>query len=104
MPAEPPIACSLSAAELPKRLAEIRAVGRSSLLSAESAGLRAVLRFAATPDTRAQLAAIVAAEQECCAFLAMDLRDEADSIALTIDAPADAQPVLDELVAAFRSG
>jgi hypothetical protein len=97
-----PIACSLSAAELPERLAEMTAVGRSSLLTAETASRHAVLRFRAGADTSERLAAIVAAERECCAFLAMELRDEPGAIALTIDAPESAQPVLDDLVAAFR--
>src|SRR4051794_38166226 len=103
MPESPaPIACSLTAAELPERLAEMSALGRSSLLTAETAGHQAVLRFRPGPDTGERLAAIVAAEAECCAFLTMELREEPDAIALTIEGSDGAQPVLDELVAAFR--
>ena len=101
MPAELPIACSLRAAEMPVRLAEIGSIGRASLLGAQTADSRAELRFRAGPETRARLEAIVAAEAECCAFLAMSLRDEAGGITLTIDAPEGAEPVMHELVAAF---
>jgi hypothetical protein len=46
----------------------------------------------------------VAAEASCCAFLAMGVADEADAVALTIEAPEDAEPVLAELVEGFTAG
>ena len=101
MSAELPIACSLGAAELPARLAEMRAVGRAALVGVERSATRAVLRFRPDPRTRGRLAAIVAAEAECCAFLDMTLREGRDDVALTIDAPPDAAPILGDLVAAF---
>src|SRR4051794_28464228 len=101
MPNELPIACSLSAAELPERLAEMNDLGRSALLGVERKGTTAVLRFGHRPETSARLAAVVAAEAQCCAFLDMTLRESPDALALTIVAPPDAGPVLDELVAAF---
>jgi hypothetical protein len=103
MPTELPIACSLSATELPVRLAEMSDLGRAALLDVERSGTRAVLHFRAGADTSRRLAAIVAAEARCCAFLDMRLRDADGGLALTIDAPPDAAPVLDELVAAFAS-
>jgi hypothetical protein len=104
MPADPPIACSLSAAELPERMAEIEAIGRDALRAVETSGTRAVLRFHAAPGIRDRLAAIVAAESRCCAFLDMELRAGANAIELTIEAPAGAEPVVHELVTAFRAG
>jgi hypothetical protein len=92
------IACSLGAAELHERLTRISAV-RESLLAAEVGERRAVLRFRA--DARDQLAGIVAAEAECCPFLSMTLDEDGDTARLTIEAPADAEPVLRDLVAAF---
>jgi hypothetical protein len=50
---------------------------------------------------RARVDVIVAAESECCAFLAMRVSDEPDAIVLTIQAPNDAAPVLAQLVDAF---
>ena len=101
MPTELPIACSLSAAELPVRLAEMADIGRTSLVGAERDGARATLRFRDRGDTRERLAAIVAAEARCCAFLDMTLDAGDDGLVLSIRAPADAAPVLGELVSAF---
>jgi hypothetical protein len=101
MPTELPIACSLTAAELPGRLAEMAAIGRSSLLEGEASGRSALLRFRDEAGTRARLAAVVHAEAECCAFLTMRLGDAPGEIRLTIEAPAGAEPVLRGLVTAF---
>src|SRR4051794_41982215 len=84
MPNELPIACSLSAAELPERLAEMNDLGRSALLGVERKGTTAVLRFGHRAETSARLAAVVAAEARCCAFLDMTLRESPDALALTI--------------------
>jgi hypothetical protein len=45
---------------------------------------------------------IVAAESQCCAFLEMQIAEAPDEIVLSITAPDGAEPVLDELVSAFR--
>jgi hypothetical protein len=102
MSTELPMACTLTPAELPARVAEMAAVGRDALEAAEVRDREAVLRFRVTGDTRERLAAIVAAEARCCAFLDMDLRHDAGRLVLTVGAPAGAEPVLDGLVAAFR--
>jgi hypothetical protein len=96
-----PIACSLTAAEMPARLAEMAAVGTASLLGVETGDGRATLRFRGDAETRARLEAVVAAEAECCAFLAMTLGNEGEAIVLTIEAPTGAEPVMGELVRAF---
>jgi hypothetical protein len=101
MPTELPISCSLSAAELRARLAEMNDLGRSALLGVERTQTTAVLRFRHGGEAGERLAAIVAAEARCCAFLDMTLSDTGDALALTISAPPDAAPVLDDLVAAF---
>jgi hypothetical protein len=103
MPTELPIACSLSTTELPARLAEMSDLGQAALLDAERNGTRAILHFRPGAETSRRLAEIVAAEARCCAFLGMKLSDDDGGLALTIDAPADAAPVLDELVAAFAA-
>ncbi len=97
----PPIACSLTAAEMPKRLAEMAAIGQSSLLSVDTLDARAVLRFRAGAEMRERLEAIVVAEAQCCAFLCMELRDEDDTLVLSVQAPEGAEPVMGDLVAAF---
>lgn len=97
-----PIACTLSPDGLAARQAEIRAVSREALISKHQDGPRAVLRFAAGAGVRERVAAIVAAEARCCAFLDMELADEPDALRLAIEAPADALPVLEELLRSFE--
>ena len=100
MTSELPLACSLKGAEMRERLVEIAAVGEAGLLAVEADSAGATLRF--RPEVRERLAAILAAEAECCPFLSLDLAEEAEAVRLTIAAPADAEAVLQELVAAFR--
>jgi hypothetical protein len=97
-----PIACTLSAGELSTRLDEIRAVGRDALRTKREDGARAVLLFDRKPGVLDRVAAIVAAESRCCAFLTFELAETADAIRLAIEAPEDAAPVLAELVDAFE--
>src|SRR5256885_4460988 len=103
MPTELPIACSLSSAELPARLAEMNDLGRSALLDVERTKTTAVLRFRHGGETSKRLAAIVAAEARCCAFLDMTLSESGDVLSLAISTPPGGAPVLDELVAAFAA-
>ena len=103
MSTELPIACSLSAAELPARLTEMNDLGRSALVGVERTKTTAVLRFGHGRATGERLAAIVAAEARCCAFLDMTLSETGDAVALTISAPPAAASVLDEIVAAFTA-
>jgi hypothetical protein len=103
IPSDLPIACSLTADELPKRLAEMADIGAADLLTSYTSGGQALLRFRRRPSTQVRLEAIVAAESECCSFLAMELRDAGDEVELTVTAPAGAEPVLEDIVAAFAS-
>jgi hypothetical protein len=95
------VACTLNGDELKQRLAEISAVGGDALRDVQSMPSETILRFAGGDETRERLAAIVAAEARCCAFMSFDLRDEAGSIVMTISVPDGAELVLDDLVAAF---
>ena len=103
MPTDLPIACSLSASDLTERLAEMSVLGREALLDAAVAGRRATLRFETSAGVRERVAAIAAAESECCAFLTIAVGERPGAVVLTIDAPAGAEPVLHEMVAAFRA-
>jgi len=102
MDTEPPIACTLTEAQMPARRAEMAAIARD-LVCADAQATRTVLRFRAAPGTRERVADFVAAESRCCAFLRMELRDERDALTLTIDGPAGSEPVVDELVSAMRA-
>jgi hypothetical protein len=102
MPAELPIACSLSVTELPARLAEMAALGDAALMDARQDATHAELRFAAGATVHERVSAIVAAESRCCAFLTMRVSETPDAVVLAIDAPESAEVVLAELVDAFR--
>jgi methylaspartate ammonia-lyase len=97
-----PIACTLTGDELLARLDEIRDLSRHALRAKTTDGTHAVLSFDPAPGVRDRLATIVAAEARCCAFLTMQLADEPDALTLTIDAPADAEAVLEELLSSFE--
>jgi len=102
MPTDLPIACSLTATELPRRLAEMADLGRAALADAHTEPLWAELRFAVGAGVRDRVQAVVAAESHCCAFLNMRVTEEPDTVVLTIEAPEGAEIVLAELVDAFR--
>jgi hypothetical protein len=100
MTTEPPIACALTQAEMLARRAEMAAIARD-LICADARETHAVLRFRPAAGTRERVAAFVATESRCCAFLRMELRDDPDALTLTIEGPPGAEPVVGELVAAF---
>jgi hypothetical protein len=101
MTTEPPIACTLTEAERPARRAEMTVIARD-LVSAETHAAHAVVRLRPAAGTRERVAAFVAAERRCCAFLRMELREDPEALTLTIDGPAGSEPVVRELVAALE--
>jgi hypothetical protein len=102
MSSDTPIACSLSAEELPARLAEIQALGADALLRVDGPG---ALRFRNDDPTRRRLEKIVAAESECCDFLAFELKAVGDEIELCIiTGPEGAEALADDLAQAFAEG
>ena len=100
MTPDAPIACSLSADELPVRLAEMRALGKEALLGVSSEG---ALRFRADANTRARLDDIIAAESQCCPFLRFELAEAGGELVLCVTAPEGAEPLARDLVDAFAA-
>ena len=94
-----PIACTLAPVDFEERLSSIAALARSSLRSCERNDLQLVLVYA--PEVAADVHALVAAEQQCCAFLHFDVRHESDGLRVTITAPEHALDAVDELFAQF---
>jgi hypothetical protein len=103
MSTELPIACSLSAGELHVRQAQIADLGRDAFVEACIEASHADLRFKGGAAVRDRVERFVAAESECCPFLTMRVEETSTDVCLSIDAPDGAEPVLEELVAAFRS-
>jgi hypothetical protein len=102
MPTEVPIACSLTADEMPGRIEDASRLGREGLLDLSTDGPRAELRFRA--DARAGIERFVAAESECCPFFAFELSEDRGVAVLAIEAPADGAPMLRSVVAGIVSG
>jgi hypothetical protein len=100
-PPELPIACSLDAARLRAREAELAALGRSLISVSDPAGPRFVLEFAADDATRGRLDRVLAAEAECCPFLDMRV-SEGETLELSVDGPDEAAPLIADLVGAIR--
>jgi hypothetical protein len=96
-----PIACSLGAGDLERRLAEIAALGGESLIARKTQGGRHLLRFRPDAGTRRRLEEIVAAEAECCSFLDLALEEGNGELILTVASPGEGQAVADALAAAF---
>ena len=101
MSTDPPIACSLSATELPLRLAAMADLGDAALVEIDRAGTRAELRFAAGAAVRERLEEIVAKEARCCPFLTMRLTESAGVITLHVQAPEGAEVAVSEITEAF---
>lgn len=100
---ELPIACSLDAAQMKRRGEDIRAFGRAGLIDVERHERPVTLRFRPDPETRDRLAALVAAESQCCAFLDFTIIDERDATVVTIVSPPDGVPVMHELADLFAA-
>jgi hypothetical protein len=98
-----PIACSLGANDLQRRLDEIAEVGAAGLIARDTENGTHRLRFRSNSTTRRRLEEIVAAEAQCCSFLDLRLTERGGELVLALTAPRDGQAVADELAAAFAA-
>jgi hypothetical protein len=103
MTEELPLACSLNGGDLERRLAAISELGRDSLLGRSVDAGRHRLRFRSDERTRRRLGEVVAAEAECCAFLALEVSEADGDLLLSIAAPAEAQEMADGFAACFEA-
>jgi hypothetical protein len=103
MSAETPIACSLGAGDYLERLKRIRGIGREALIEAEHTGDSVRLVFTDVRGVRTRLRDIVAAERACCPFLDLEIGSDPGGITLTIGAPAEAAPIVRDLIESFGS-
>ena len=61
------------------------------------------MRFRHSSETRDRLRTIVSQEAECCAFLDLSLQALEDELVLTLRAPEEARPIVDDLIRSFRA-
>lgn len=90
--------CTLSLDELPARTDQIQRLV-DGLHSRERDGRRVRLSF--DPGLSGVVAAFVRDESECCAFYDFAVEERDDTVQLTVEAPAGAEPLLDSLYAVF---
>lgn len=96
-PDAPPIACTLDDAAMPDRLADWRRlVARARTSTTLDDGARRV-EFGDEVTLR-ELARLVAAEQECCAFLSFAITVDHTGIGLEVRAPEGAEAVVESLL------
>lgn len=97
---ELPIACTLGAEARRGREAFIARLWLDALIAGERTrdGVRLRLRDDPGVETRAR--ELIAAEQNCCAFLSFELERADHELVLQISGPPDARPIVD----AFLTG
>jgi hypothetical protein len=93
---EPPIACTLTDAEMRERRGTILYAVQNAALNVSSLPLGYAYRFAPTSEVLARLAHLVDLERQCCPFLTFKIIVEAgnQAICLEITGPPDAEPVI----------
>jgi hypothetical protein len=90
---EPPIACTLLPGAMPERIERWQAVLTCVRARVRTADGRLRLEFEHGVDL-SELAALVVAEQQCCAFFAFVVTVDERGIALEIDAPDQAAEIV----------
>jgi hypothetical protein len=101
MPHEPPLACTLAAAERPARVTHLRELGEQALVGLEVSGRRALLRFKGAHE---RVAAFVDAERTCCAFFEFSMTRHGKDAEIEIRVPAGGEALLRGLVAGIVAG
>ncbi len=92
----PPIACTLAPEQVGDRIDDWRAaLALATSREPTEGGMR--VRFPRGVGVEA-LAALAAAEQDCCPFFTLALTFDVDGVAFEVTGPPDARPVIDALV------
>jgi len=96
-----PIACTLGASDLRRRLDEIAALGADALIAHEASEGAHILRFRRDDETRPRLERIAAAEAECCSFLDLSISERDGDLLLAIAAAEGSEQVAEALALVF---
>ena len=96
-----PITCTLRPGDLRERLGRIHALTAEALLDYDRNGLVLALRYPLSAVGRVR--AMVISEQDCCAFLHFDVRQQPDVVQVTVTAPEHARDAADELFEHFTA-
>jgi hypothetical protein len=85
-----PIACMLGADDGPPRMRRWQALAERGRPNARRSGHRVEVHYQPEPGVREELEALVAAERQCCPFVAWDVRDEGSQPVLYVTADPSA--------------
>jgi hypothetical protein len=99
--AEIPIPCTLNAGDLDARAREMRQLGERALVGVHVGEDGARLRFRGEHE---RIAALIAAESECCTFFEFATAGEGAETEVEIRAPEGAEPMVRGFVAAVVAG
>jgi hypothetical protein len=81
-----PVACTLGAGDGAHRMQRWEALSLKGRPSARRCGHQLVVAYRAEPGVREELEALVAAERQCCSFVAWDVSQKADRVVLRVAA------------------
>ncbi|WP_163271066.1 hypothetical protein [Chelativorans alearense] len=93
------IACTLETGEFRERLDWIAELNQAALLDCRREGPQLVLTY--HPDYAERVREMVRRERQCCAFLGFDLKEEKESVRLTIKAPRGMANAVDAIFEPF---
>lgn len=94
--------CTLGPEELHRRLAWIAELNRAGLFSHRRSGNGLELTYDASVTHRVR--EFVRRERACCGFLEFRVRDEADTIVLTVEGPGESATLLESTLSADGRG
>ena len=98
-PEPTPIACTLNTNDLKARMAWIARLNKAALKESCRSDLRLELIY--DVNARDDVRQMVRGEQECCAFLTFNVREELRAIRVTIEAPETARDAVEAMFAPF---
>jgi hypothetical protein len=93
------IACSLSPGERSDRRLEFAAVAER-IVGREPTERGVRVRFRDVPGFQEELADLIRREKECCPFYDFRISAVDGEVLLEVDAPPEAQPIIDQLFSA----
>lgn len=95
---QPPVACSLTSADARSRQAEWRRLLRGAALTRNAlpGGMRIELH--SDESVRSELARLVQLERVCCPFLDFAIEESDGKLILTVAAPPEAEPLVQDLL------
>jgi hypothetical protein len=98
-----PIACMLGADDGPPRARRWRALAEKGRAIARRSGHRIEVHYQAEPGVREELEALVAAERQCCRFVAWDVREEGSQPVLYVTADPSAPDDVASITVLFEA-